>query len=189
MNSYSLHDFRTKVQGIPVSPTPSGEPTIVTAPDAVYGSRLRHRVATLCSGFGGLTATKALRHAEVNITDAVVFLVRITAQGTSYVVNQTPLWLQVIPAIAGLAATIGALIALHVTKLAVIVVVESGKCVWAPTMPTTLGSDGRNDRRQLIVRFRGRPQGLRTGENTGMGDPYGSWKFWRISKARHSSAS
>lgn len=116
MNSYSLHDFRTKVQGIPVSPTPSGEPTIVTAPDAVYGSRLRHRVAALCSGFGGLTATKALNYAQVNITDGVVFLVRITAQGTSYIVNQTPLWLQDIPAIAGLAAAVGAIIGTHVTR-------------------------------------------------------------------------
>ena len=162
---------------------------MVATPDTVRGTDQRRRVAAIGAGFGGLTATKALRHAEVNTSDVVVFLVRITAQGTSYVVNQTPLWLQVIPAIAGLAATIGALIALHVTKLAVIVVVESGKCVWAPTMPTTLGSDGRNDRRQLIVRFCGRSQGLRTGEDTGMGDPYGSWMFWRISKARHSSAS
>ena len=88
---------------------PSGEPTIVTAPDAVYGSRLRHRVAAVCSGFGGLTATKALNYAQVNITDGVVFLVRITAQGTSYIVNQTPLWLQDIPAIAGLAAAVGAI--------------------------------------------------------------------------------
>jgi hypothetical protein len=154
---------------------------VVATPDTVRGTDQRRRVAAIGAGFGELTATKALRHAEVNISDVVVFL--------AYVVDQTPLWLKVIPAIAGLAATIGALIALHVTKLAVIVVVESGKCVWAPTMPTTLGSDGRNDRRQLIVRFRGRPRGLRTGEDTGMGDPYGSWTFCRISKARHSSAS
>jgi hypothetical protein len=154
---------------------------VVATPDTVRGTDQRRRVAAIGAGFGELTATKALRHAEVNISDVVVFL--------AYVVDQTPLWLKVIPAIAGLAATIGALIALHVTKLAVIVVVESGKCVWAPTMPTTLGSDGRNDRRQLIVRFRGRSQGLRTGEDTGMGDLYASWTFWRISKARHSSAS
>jgi hypothetical protein len=83
---------------------------MVTAPDAVYGTRLRHRVAAVCSGFGGLTATKALNYAQVNITDAVVFLVRITAQGTSYIVNDTPLWLQDIPAIAGLAAAVGAII-------------------------------------------------------------------------------
>jgi hypothetical protein len=89
---------------------------MIAAPDASSGTGWRRRVAALGSGFGGLTATKALKHAQVNITDAVVFLVRIIAQGTSYVVNQTPLWLQAIPAIAGIAATIGALIALHVPR-------------------------------------------------------------------------
>jgi hypothetical protein len=89
---------------------------MVATPDTVRGTDQRRRVAAISAGFGGLTATKALRHAEVNITDAVVFLVRIIAQGTSYVVNQTPHWLQVIPAIAGLAATIGALIALRVPR-------------------------------------------------------------------------
>jgi hypothetical protein len=89
---------------------------MVAAPDALRGTGRRRRVAAIGSGFGGLTATKALKHAQVNITDAVVFLVRIIAQGASYVVNQTPQWLQVIPAIAGLAATIGALIALDVRR-------------------------------------------------------------------------
>lgn len=88
----------------------------MTASDALRGTGRRRHVAAVSSGFGGLTATKTLKHAEVNITDAVVFLVRIIAQGTSYVVNQTPLWLQVIPAMAGLAATIGALIALLVQR-------------------------------------------------------------------------
>jgi hypothetical protein len=73
----------------------------------------RHRVVAIGSGLGGLTATKALRHAQVNITDALTFLTRVTAQGTSHVLNQTPQWLQVIPT-AGVAATIGVLIALRV---------------------------------------------------------------------------
>ena len=73
----------------------------------------RHRVVAIGSGLGGLTATKALKHAQVNITDALTFLTRVTAQGTSHVLNQTPQWLQVIPA-AGVAATIGVLVALHV---------------------------------------------------------------------------
>jgi monoamine oxidase len=63
---------------------------VVATPDTVRGTDQRRRVAAIGAGFGGLTATKALRHAEVNISDVVVFLVRITAQGTSYVVNQTP---------------------------------------------------------------------------------------------------
>jgi hypothetical protein len=90
---------------------------MVAAPDVLRGTGWRRRVAAVGVGFGGLTATKALRHAEVNITDAAVFLVRIIAQGTSYVVNQTPPWLQVIPAITGLAATIGVLIALYVPRM------------------------------------------------------------------------
>jgi CHASE2 domain-containing sensor protein len=89
---------------------------MVAAPDALRRTGRRRRVAAIGSGFGGLTATKALKHAEVNITDALVFLARITAQGASYVVNQTPPWLPVVPAIAGLAATIGAVIALYVQR-------------------------------------------------------------------------
>ena len=89
---------------------------MVATPDTVRGTDRRRRVAAVCSGFGGLTATKALKHAEMNITDAVVFLVRITAQGTSYIVNQTPPWIQDIPAIAGLAAAVGAIIGLHVPR-------------------------------------------------------------------------
>ena len=89
---------------------------MIAAPDALDGTGWRRRVAAIGLGFGGLTAMKTLKHAQLNITDAVVFLVSIVAQGTSYVVNQTPLWLQVMPAIAGLAAMIGALIALLVQK-------------------------------------------------------------------------
>jgi hypothetical protein len=89
---------------------------MIAAPDALGGTGWRRRVAAIGLGFGGLTAMKTLKHAQLNITDAVVFLVSIVAQGASYVVNQTPLWLQVIPAIAGLVAMIGALIALLVQK-------------------------------------------------------------------------
>jgi hypothetical protein len=101
---------------LPVSPTPSGESNMVAASDVSYGTRRRHRLAAIGSGFGGQSAMKALKHAELNVTDAVAFLVRVTAQGTSYVVNHTPLWLQVVPPNAGLAATMGALIALHAPR-------------------------------------------------------------------------
>ncbi len=46
--------------------------------------------------------------------DAVVFVGRITAQGASDAVNQLPLWLQEIQAIAAVATTIGVLITLYV---------------------------------------------------------------------------
>jgi hypothetical protein len=98
---------------LPVSPTLSGEPNMIATPDTVHGTGRRHRVVAIGSGLSGLTATKALKHAQVNITDALPFLMRVTAQGTSHVLNQTPQWLQVIPA-AGVAATICVMIALHV---------------------------------------------------------------------------
>jgi hypothetical protein len=74
----------------------------------------RHRIVAIGSGLGGLTAAKALKHSQINITDAVVFLTRITAQGTSHVVNQTSLWLHAIPANAAIVTTVGVLIALYV---------------------------------------------------------------------------
>ncbi|MBV8294085.1 MAG: hypothetical protein JOY55_20185 [Mycobacterium sp.] len=74
----------------------------------------RHRVVAVGSGLGGLTATKALKHSELNITDALVFVTRMTAQGTSRVVNHAPLWVSVAPATAAIAATVSVLIALFV---------------------------------------------------------------------------
>ena len=85
--------------------------TLPTPPD---GTGQRHRVVAVGSGLGGLTATKALKHAEMNITDALVFVTRMTAQGTSRFVNHASLWVQVAPATAAAAATVGVLIALFV---------------------------------------------------------------------------
>jgi hypothetical protein len=59
------------------------------------------------------------------ITDAVVFLTRITAQGTSHVVNQPSFWVQVIPATAAVATTIGMLIALYVAIVGELTVVAT----------------------------------------------------------------
>jgi hypothetical protein len=87
---------------------------MIATADPVHGTGQRHRVVAIGSGLGGLTATKALKHAQINITDALVFLTRITAQAASHVVNPTPLWLQVIPAAPAVATTVGVLIALSV---------------------------------------------------------------------------
>ena len=86
----------------------------VTLPAPPDGARQRDRFVAIGSGLGGLTATKALKHAEMNITDAVVFVTRMTAQGTSRFVNHASLWVQVAPATAAAAATVGVLIALFV---------------------------------------------------------------------------
>jgi hypothetical protein len=89
--------------------------TVTAMPDAAHGCGWRHRVVAIGSGLGGLTATKALKHDLVNITDALVFLTRITAQGTAHVHNRTSLWLQVIPTTAAVLTTIGVLITLCIT--------------------------------------------------------------------------
>jgi hypothetical protein len=80
---------------------------------ATPGTGRRHRVVAIGLGLGGLTATKALKHDLANITDALVFLTRITAQGTSHV-NQKSIWLQVIPTTAAVLATLGVLVTLYV---------------------------------------------------------------------------
>ncbi|MGZ4583005.1 MAG: hypothetical protein ACXVYI_01375 [Mycobacterium sp.] len=56
-----------------------------------------HRLAATGSGYGRLTATKALKRVQMDVTDALVFLTRIGARGTAHVVNQPSLWLLVIP--------------------------------------------------------------------------------------------
>jgi hypothetical protein len=81
---------------------------------AMPGTGRRHRVVAIGSGFGRLTATKALKHAEMDITDALTFLTRIAARGAAHVHNQTSLWLQVIPTTAAVFTTAGVLITLYV---------------------------------------------------------------------------
>jgi anti-sigma factor RsiW len=100
---------------LPAPPEPyRGAGQLPTTPDTLPGTGRPPRVVVMGSVFGGLTATKALKHAQLNITDVVVFLTRITAQGTSHVVNPTPFWVQVIPAATAVTTTIGMLIALYV---------------------------------------------------------------------------
>jgi hypothetical protein len=80
----------------------------------IPGTGRRHRVVAIGSGLGGLTATKALKHDLVNITDVVVVVTRITAQGTAHVHSRTSLLLQVIPTTAAALTTMGVLITLCV---------------------------------------------------------------------------
>jgi hypothetical protein len=91
------------------SPAPP-EPHLGTGP--LPGTR--HRVMAIGSGFGGLTATKALKHDLVNIADALAFVMRIAARGTAHVHAQASLWLHVIPTTAAVFTIIGVLITLSV---------------------------------------------------------------------------
>ena len=81
----------------------------VTLPAPPDGTGQRHRVVAVGYGLGGLTATKALKHSELNITDALVFATRMIAQGTSRLVNHASLWVSVAPATAAVAATVAVL--------------------------------------------------------------------------------
>ena len=80
---------------------------------AMLGAGRRHRVVVIGSGFGRSTVTKALKHAETDITDALTFLTRIAARGTAHVHNETSLWLHVTPTTAAGLTTAGVLITLY----------------------------------------------------------------------------
>jgi hypothetical protein len=80
---------------------------------AMTGTGRRHRVVAIGSGYGRLTATKALKHAETDITDALTFLTRIAARGTAHV-HRTALWLPVIPATLAVFTAVGLLFTLCV---------------------------------------------------------------------------
>jgi hypothetical protein len=81
---------------------------------AMPGTGRRHRVVAIGSGFARLTATKALKHAETDITDALTFLTRIAARGTAQVHHQTALWLPVIPTTLAAFTAAGVLFTLYV---------------------------------------------------------------------------
>jgi hypothetical protein len=81
---------------------------------AMPGTGRRHRVVAIGSGFGRLTATRALKHAEMDITDALTFLTRIAMRGMAHVHSQPSLWPQVIPTTAAVFTTAGLLITLYV---------------------------------------------------------------------------
>ena len=83
----------------------------VTTTTVHFGGQRRRLVAT-SSGLSGLTATKALKHSQLDIADILVFLSRFAAQGSSHFANQT--WFHVIPAIAAASTVFGVLVTLCV---------------------------------------------------------------------------
>jgi CHASE2 domain-containing sensor protein len=84
----------------------------LSAPPDVTGQR--HAILAIGSGLAGLTATKALKLSQLNITDALVFVTRFVAQGTSRFVSQASQWTPVIPAVV----TLSILAALSVAAFA-----------------------------------------------------------------------
>jgi hypothetical protein len=85
---------------------------------AMPGTGRRHRVVAIGSGFGRLTATKTLKHAEMEITDALTFPTRIAMRVMAHVHSQPSLWLQVIPTTAAVLASVGVLVVLYAKHVA-----------------------------------------------------------------------
>jgi hypothetical protein len=79
--------------------------TLSAPPDL---SRPRHPILAIGSGLAGLTATKALKLAQLNITDALVFVTGMVVHDTSHLVRQASQWSPLFPA----AVTVSVLVAL-----------------------------------------------------------------------------
>jgi hypothetical protein len=88
-----------------------------THPRAEQADR-RHGVVSTGSGLAQLTATKALKHAEMNALDALTFVMRFAARGTAQVHNQTSLCFHSVPTAAAVLITVGLLIALYAKHVA-----------------------------------------------------------------------
>ena len=78
----------------------------------------RHGVVSTGSGLVRLTATRALKHAEMNALDTFAFVMRFAARGTAQVHSQASLWLHVIPTSAAVSVTVGLLVALYAKHVA-----------------------------------------------------------------------
>jgi hypothetical protein len=89
----------------------------LSAPSDVSGQR--YVIVAIGSGLAGLTATKALKLAQLNITDALVFVTGMAVHGTSHFVRQAWQWTPVFPAVVtvSLLVAIGAAAAIDVVKL------------------------------------------------------------------------
>jgi hypothetical protein len=72
----------------------------------------RRRIVATGSGLSGLTATKVLKRSQLDIADALLFLSRFAAQGSSRLANQT--WFHIIPATAAASIVVGVLVTLCV---------------------------------------------------------------------------
>jgi hypothetical protein len=90
---------------------------IETLPASSDVSTQRHALLAIGSGLTGLTATKALKLAQLNITDALVCVTRFVVQGTSRFASQVSQWTSLIPA----ALTLSVLVALSVAAVVDIV--------------------------------------------------------------------
>jgi len=98
----------------------------------------RHALLAIGSGFTGLTATKALKFSQMNVTDALVFVTRFAAQSISHLASQASQWTPFVPAVV----TASVLIALAVTAAANIVelIVAPPSSAWTARSAETVDS-------------------------------------------------
>jgi hypothetical protein len=89
----------------------------VTLPAPSENAGQRHRVVGIGSGLGGLIAIKALKLTQLNITDALVFLMGLIAHRASHLVSHTSLLVQFVPATAAVGA-VGVIVTLSVAVVA-----------------------------------------------------------------------
>jgi hypothetical protein len=97
----------------------------------------RHTILATGSGFTGLTATKALKFSQVNITDALVFVTRIAVQCASHSVSQASLWTPFVPAVVK-ASVLIALAVVAVANIAGLIAAQPSSR-W--TTPSAMAAD------------------------------------------------
>jgi hypothetical protein len=93
----------------------------LSAPPGV--SAQRHVILAIGSGLAGLTATKALKLAQLNITDALVFVTGIAVHGTSHFLRQASQWTPVFPAVVTVSILV-ALLAAAATDVVKLIAVQ-----------------------------------------------------------------
>jgi hypothetical protein len=89
----------------------------LSAPPVV--SAQRHRIVATGCGFVGLTAIKALKFAQLNITDALVFVTGIAAHTGSHLVTRATQWTPAFPAVVTLSlfVALAAIAVVDIVKL------------------------------------------------------------------------
>ena len=93
-----------------------------TLPAPLDVTARRHVILAIGSGLTGLTATKALKLAQLNITDALVFVTGMAARCTSHFVRQASHWAPAFPAVVTVSVLVvlAAAAAVDIVKLIVV---------------------------------------------------------------------
>jgi hypothetical protein len=92
----------------------------LSAPPDVSGPR--HPILAIGSGLAGLTATKALKLAQLNITDALVFVTGMAVHDTSHLVRQASRWAPLFPAVVTVSVLVALLAAAAIDVVKIIAV-------------------------------------------------------------------